>query len=185
VEPSLHPNLAKLAAAYDEICHRYQLGVINASQASAEIVALEARDDDGVRWSIDPKSGEWVRRTALGGVQADAPPQWGYQTPDAFDFTRDPTAFNPNDRISHLQVDESLQYAPAGLAGATRSTQPAAGTAGGWKATLARIPTRTKLIIVALAVVAGVAVTHHPAESATTPLPATPATSTTAPAPAP
>ena len=67
-EPTLHPNLAKLAAAYDEILDRIARGQVTSVAARAEIAQLEARDDQGVRWNIDPDTGEWVRKTALGEV---------------------------------------------------------------------------------------------------------------------
>lgn len=181
MEPTLHPNLAKLAAAYDEILERYNRGQINAAQARAEIIALETRDDQGVRWTLDPDTGAWTRRTALGGSQVDAPPQWGYGTPDAYDFTREPAGFNPGDRISQHQVDESLMYAPAGLAGATRNL-PEAAEDDGWRELLARIPTVWKVAAVAVAAAVSL-LTFGDMSSATSSTHVPPATSTTPAAP--
>lgn len=70
----LHPNLAKLAAAYDEIFLRWSCGQIDAAEARMEILALQARDDDGILWSIDPESGAWLRRTLGGELVRDTPP---------------------------------------------------------------------------------------------------------------
>lgn len=124
-EPTLHPNLAKIAVEYDRILERLGLGQITATVAQAEIAQLEARDDQGIRWSIDPSTGEWVRKTAHGDVEYDpAPPTFGYMTPDAYDYTPNPSTFNPSDQIHMAAVNDQLERPPASLTGATRSFSP-------------------------------------------------------------
>jgi hypothetical protein len=120
-QPTLHPNLAKLAAAYDMILERLDRQQVTPIAARAEIAQLEARDDAGVRWSIDPDSGEWIRKTAFGDVEFDPrPPVSGYMTPDAFDYTQTPEVFDPTSRLSMAPVNDSLNAGPSGLSGATR-----------------------------------------------------------------
>jgi hypothetical protein len=118
---SLHPNLARIAAAYDEICERVARRQITPEEARAEIAQLEARDDEGVRWSLHPDTGTWVRRTAFGDLEFDAaPPAAGYPTMDAFSFTGDvnPAAFDPTTRVTKYAVEDTP--VPGGLRGATR-----------------------------------------------------------------
>lgn len=117
----LHPNLARLAAAYDEITQRFARGQVSAAEANSEIMALVARDDEGVHWSIDPHSGGWLRRTRTGDLVPGTPPSYGVATPTAHDLTRNSDAFNPDSQVTFHAVDESLLYAPGSLAGSTRT----------------------------------------------------------------
>ena len=71
---NLHPNLARIAVRYDQIVLEMQAGAVNAEKARQLIYQLEARDDHGVRWSIDPASGQFLRRTAFGELVPDTPP---------------------------------------------------------------------------------------------------------------
>lgn len=155
-EPTLHPNLAKLAAAYDEILERMARQQITTATARAEISQLEARDDQGIRWNIDPDSGQWVRKTALGDIEFDdAPPTYGYMTPDAFDYTQNPQVFNPSDRLQIAPVNEQLELAPTGLAGATRAV-PSKGRHDALSkavASVASAPTKVKGVAAGLALV--------------------------------
>lgn len=84
---SLHPNLAALAASYDRIIAEMDARRLTPSAARARISALEARDDQGVRWSIDPDSGLFVRLTAFGDVEYDTPPATGVMTPTGFTYS--------------------------------------------------------------------------------------------------
>ena len=70
----LHPNLARIAAAYDSILEQMERQQITVPGARAKIAQLEARDDQGVIWSIDPDSGAFVRKTAFGDMEFDTPP---------------------------------------------------------------------------------------------------------------
>jgi hypothetical protein len=123
---SLHPNLARIAAAYDHIVERFRRGELTPLAARAEILALAARDDEGTIWSIDPDTGAWLRRTVLGDVVPDTPPTYGLPTVTPFDLSHNPGAFNPDERIHFAPVDESTMLAPNSFRGATRRTVVAA-----------------------------------------------------------
>jgi hypothetical protein len=117
----LHPNLARIGAAYDQVQARAARGEISASQARAEIMHLVARDDEGVLWSIDPSSGNWMRRTIAGELVFDTPPTYGVATPTAHDLTRSPTGvFNPDSNLIFHEVDEVALLGDRSLRGATR-----------------------------------------------------------------
>jgi hypothetical protein len=120
VSDSLHPNLARLAATYDEIFSRWSRGQIDAAQARMEISALVTRDDEGILWSIDPDSGSWLRRTITGDVVADDPPKFGLATPTPHDLSTNPGSFNPDTRIRLGIVDDELTHAASSLTGSTR-----------------------------------------------------------------
>lgn len=120
VTQPLHPNLARLAAAYDEIFTRWSRGLIDAEIARQEISALVARDDDGILWSIDPDSGAWLRRTIGGDLVPGTPPTYGLATPTPHDLSHNPQSFNPDTSIHMQRVDDELLYAPSTLAGSTR-----------------------------------------------------------------
>jgi hypothetical protein len=112
---ALHPNLARIAAAYDEIVLTFGSGLLSAPQARARIDALTARDDNGVEWSIDPDTGEWRYTTRDGEYVYGEPPSWGLATLTPHDLGAG--AKDPDDRITFYEVDQALQ---TGLAGATR-----------------------------------------------------------------
>lgn len=116
----LHPNLARLAAAYDNVIERYSRREINPNQARSDILALVARDDNGVQWSIDPDSGDWCYRNLKGQLVVGDPPSYGLATPTAHDLSRNPNAFNPDTKIQFQEVDESLLHPPGSLIGSTR-----------------------------------------------------------------
>jgi hypothetical protein len=134
----LHPNIARIAAAYDIILEELSSRQISVAAARAKIAQLEARDDDGTRWSIDPDSGQFVRKTALGAEEYDTPPRVGYQTHDAFSYTnpnphvprspgQGPRVEDPNSRLEMFTArmgDSALTTPPAGLVGATRGARP-------------------------------------------------------------
>lgn len=118
---SLHPNLAKLAASYDELLERYANGHLSAAAARSEIATLVARDDDGILWSIDPDSGQWLRRTRSGNLVPGEPPTYGLATPTPHDLSGNPNAFVPDSRIDHYLVENEAQYNPGQFTGVTRS----------------------------------------------------------------
>ena len=102
----LHPNLARIAAEYDQIVSSYQQGQIAAHQAAAKIAALAAKDDAGVEWSIDPVSGTWRYRTIDGRFLEAEPPAWGLSAATPQDLG---TRGRPDQdvRITFHEVDES------------------------------------------------------------------------------
>ena len=120
----LHPNLARLAASYQEICERFALGSIDAVQSSAEVRDLVARDDDGVQWTINPRDGGWLYMSMQNGWQPGTPPTSGLATLTAHDVTARSSLgseirYNPDDSIAWSEVDESAE----GLRGATRRAE--------------------------------------------------------------
>lgn len=138
----LHPNIARVAASYDQIIERLRSNQISNAQAFELIEQLEARDDQGVRWSIDAASGRWIRRTMQGHAEFDTPPTSGYQTHDAFSYTQPdpfaaptadgPLVANPNARLelTEIEHDSALHRRHAGrtrrAAAGSRPTTPGA-----------------------------------------------------------
>ena len=74
---ALHPNLARIAAQYDEIIKLHTNSQLTSSQARSMIEKLAARDDTGVEWSINPDNGAWQYRTKDGVLLEGTPPTWG------------------------------------------------------------------------------------------------------------
>jgi hypothetical protein len=77
----LHPNLARLAAAYDEIVERHRQGRITSRQARGEVYALMGRDDAGLVWTINPLNGRWCYRNLRGDLVEADPPRFGVPAP--------------------------------------------------------------------------------------------------------
>lgn len=119
-QQSLHPNLARIAAVYDDIVLRFSRGELNAADARGQILALMARDDNGTMWSIDPDTAGWRYQTLQGRLEPGEPPMSGLATPTAFDLTRDSRTNNPDSQISFYEVDEDLMHPPTSLVGSTR-----------------------------------------------------------------
>lgn len=82
----LHPNLARLAAIYDQIVEAHAVGRIDSTTASAEIRKLQARDDQGVVWAIRD-DGRWYRKTRDGHLVPDTPPTTGIPAVSPFDVS--------------------------------------------------------------------------------------------------
>lgn len=148
----LHPNLARIAASYQEICDRFGRGTIDTAQAALEIRDLVARDDDGVQWTINPRDGGWLFCSKQHGWQPGMPPQSGLATLTAHDLSDRHSAgsqmhYNPDADISWTEVSDEDGRT---LAGATRRVehQPA-----GEQRTR-----RTVVLLVAVAIAAAAAV---------------------------
>lgn len=77
----LHPNLARLAAAYDDVIERHRQGRISARQAKGEVSALFGRDDSGLIWTINPVNGHWCYRNLRGELIEAEPPRFGVPSP--------------------------------------------------------------------------------------------------------
>lgn len=120
IDQPLHPNLARIAAEYDAIVTRCQRGEVSGAKAHADVLALAARDDQGVLWSIDPDSGAWRRRTVTGEQVLDTPPTYGVATPTAYDLSPPNGTTNPDEHVDHRAVDESVLLPPDSLVGSTR-----------------------------------------------------------------
>lgn len=103
---SLHPNLARIAAEYDEIVLQAQIGHITPEQANARISRLIAKDDQGLDWSINPTTGNWVYKNSKGELVEAFPPEYGFTSPTPKDIGS-PTEKDFDSRLSFHEVDES------------------------------------------------------------------------------
>lgn len=144
---SLHPNLARLASAYDDIISRHQRREISASQARSDILALIARDDNGTNWGIDPDTGDWHYRDIRGKLIPSDPPSYGLATPTAHDLSNNPNIFNPDTKIQFKVVDESLLHPPGSLSGSTRRAPE--NESNGLKAFFTTKPGKLSLVVLA------------------------------------
>lgn len=118
----IHPNLARLGSVYDSILEAMNSGQITVAEARSRINQLEERDDQGIRWGIDPDTGSYIRKTTFGDIEYDDPPRFGVLTPDASAYSSNLEVENPYSRISMFNVDDIT--APTDLAGATQKVAP-------------------------------------------------------------
>lgn len=116
----IHPNLARLEAAYDQIVEQFRRGELDKDAARAEMSKLVERDDNHVAWTISPEDGEWYRRTIDGRLVRDDPPTYGMATPSAADVSAGRNADELISRVDRFEVDEQQMLNPDGLTGATR-----------------------------------------------------------------
>lgn len=115
---SLHPNLARIAAEYDEIVLQAQLGHLTPEQANAQISRLVAKDDQGLDWSINPITGNWVYKNFKGELVEASPPEFGFTSPTPRDIGS-PSVKDFDSRLSFHEVnEESLNE--GSVLGATR-----------------------------------------------------------------
>lgn len=171
----LHPNLAKLAASYDEIIERYAQGSISAAAAQREVASLVARDDEGVQWSIDPFTGEWMRKTREGNLVAGEPPSYGLETATPYDISGARRDYLSEERVHLHEVDNELLYSPSQFAGSTRARYARNGIlegAGALSGARKIFRAVIGLALVALLAVSGVAWWHdsragHPSTTTT------------------
>lgn len=73
----LHPNLARIAAAYDAAMTEFRAGRISPAEARRRVLTLIARDDNGLEWSINPDTGGWQYRNQFGEMMSANPPAYG------------------------------------------------------------------------------------------------------------
>jgi hypothetical protein len=116
----LHPNLARLAASYDDVMERYGKNQLSEDEAKRLIRNLVARDDQGIQWSIDPDDGQWFRYTLKGAKVKDTPPEAGIATHTGWDISGggDKLA-DPRLRVVDEEIDPRAYHDPANLPGAT------------------------------------------------------------------
>lgn len=121
---TLHPNLARIAASYREICGRLERGQVDLTRAHVEIRELVARDDDGVQWTINPRDGGWMYLARTGQWTPGEPPRSGYATLTPHDLRAQagdlPVGYNPDWELSATVVKEPQSNS---LRGSTRRPQ--------------------------------------------------------------
>ena len=137
----LHPNLALIAAAYDDVMQAFRAGLLSAAEARRRVLTLVARDDSGLEWSINPDTGQWQYRSHFGELVNANPPAYGV------------VGFTPADigggepaesRVALYEIDQRTLYTPGQLRGAAML---GAGPAGA--------PRRARRLLVVAALVLG------------------------------
>lgn len=119
MDDRLHPNLARVAAAYDDLFEQFARGQLSAADAKARIRNLIARDDSGIEWTLNPDDRNWYRRTVHGDWVRDRPPTMGVKTASGWDMSgHDPMA-DPRHRVSDTRIDPRLVTDPDVLRGST------------------------------------------------------------------
>lgn len=101
----LHPNLARIAAVYDDVVAGFARGELSPDEARHRISSLVARDDQGITWCISPNDGQWYRVTVTGELVADTPPEAGVATYTGWDLSGDGRLDDPRLRIVDHRVD--------------------------------------------------------------------------------
>ena len=112
----LHPNLARIAAAYQDLTNAYAAGRVTSQQAALFARELVARDDEGTQWTINSRDGGWLRFTRSGEWVSDTPPSQGVATLSAWDVS---DASGPETAISYQTVGHPAAGAATGLRNAT------------------------------------------------------------------
>jgi hypothetical protein len=147
VDRPLNPNLARIAAAYDDVMASYRAGQLGPQEARRRVLALVARDDTGLEWSINPDSGRWQYRSQFGEYVQAEPPSYGVAqfTPADLGAGR-----GDDDRVTLIEIDQSALVSPGQLRGQTLLVGDRRdGTSG---------PGKLRLALIAGAVVAAVTV---------------------------
>jgi hypothetical protein len=103
----LHPNLARIAASYDEILEMHRLGSISAREAHGRMSALVGRDDTGLVWFINPESGKWSYRNLRGVLIESEPPHYGIASHCPKDLGAG-SQVNLDSRLTFYMVDPDL-----------------------------------------------------------------------------
>jgi len=122
----LHPNLARIASAYDEVMAAYRAGQLSPAEARRRVLTLVARDDSGLEWSINPDSGSWQYRNQFGEMITQNPPAYGVA---GFTPTDLGAGTGDDPRVRLFAIDQEALHAPGQLRGST--TLPAPGGTGG------------------------------------------------------
>jgi hypothetical protein len=125
MDKPLHPNLARIAAAYDDVMSVYRSGQITPAEARRRVLTLVARDDTGLEWSINPDSGLWQYRNQFGEMITGNPPAYG-----VVNFTPADLGGGPEraERVTMYEVDQELLRGERTLRGSTMLTgKPARG----------------------------------------------------------
>jgi len=112
----LHPNLARIAAAYDDVMADFRAQRIGPAEARRRVLTLLARDDNGLEWSIDPDTGAWRYRNQFGEMVTANPPAYGVAgfTPTDLGAGR-----GDDPRVRFYEVDQDALRAEGQLRGST------------------------------------------------------------------
>ena len=100
----LHPNLARLAAAYDVIVEDHRCGRITSREARGRISALVGRDDTGLLWTINPDTGKWSFRNLRGDLVEADPPRFGIASPTPAELGAG-SGVDLDQRLTFFEVD--------------------------------------------------------------------------------
>lgn len=115
----LHPNLARLAATYDDILEQFTRNQLSPEEARFRVSSLTARDDQGVQWCINPDDGQWYRMTVQGRLVRDVPPEAGVATYTGWDLSGGDPMADPRNRVIDSVVDPRELSQSTQLTGAT------------------------------------------------------------------
>jgi len=121
VDRPLNPNLARIAAAYDDVMASFRAGQLNPQEARRRVLALVARDDSGLEWSINPDTGRWQYRSQFGEYVTAEPPAYGVAGFTPSDLGAGPVL---DDRVKLLEVDQNALRSPGSLRGSTLLAAP-------------------------------------------------------------
>jgi hypothetical protein len=116
MDKPLHPNLARIAAAYDEVMQSHRSGLLPANEARRRVLTLIARDDSGLEWSINPDTGQWQYRTQFGAQVEANPPAYGVASFSPGDLG---SGSADDDRVTLYEIDQRALFAPGQLRGST------------------------------------------------------------------
>jgi hypothetical protein len=119
MDAAIHPNLAQIAASYDDICEQVNMGIMSGPDARRAVMALVARDDQGVQWLISPDDGNWYRRTLTGELVSDTPPTSGIATPSGWDVSGAEQIEDPRRRVWGFNVEGDAGRQTGELHGST------------------------------------------------------------------
>jgi hypothetical protein len=120
----LHPNLARIAAAYDDVMSEFRAGRILPAEARRRVLTLIARDDNGLEWSLNPDTGGWQYRNQFGEMTSANPPAYGV------------AGFTPTDlgggrgddpRVRLYEIDQDALHSEGQLRGSTSITEETLG----------------------------------------------------------
>ena len=100
----LHPNLAQIAASYDQLVEEYAQGKLDATEVGYQMNRLQARDDNGIVWRISPDSGQWQRRNPSNEWVEATPPVSGKPTMTSWGASRADRLEDPRKRVLHREV---------------------------------------------------------------------------------
>jgi hypothetical protein len=112
----LHPNLARIAAAYDDVMTEFRGGRLSPAEARRRVLILIARDDNGLEWSINPDTGGWQYRNQFGEMMSANPPAYGVAGFTPGDLG---SGLHDDPRVRLYEVDQEALRSEGQLRGST------------------------------------------------------------------